>query len=105
MEEIHGIVDSIIFKNEENGYVVAKIKEKGNLLTITGCIPYIIEGQSLKLSGEWVIHPQFGEQFKVELCEETLPNTAIGIERYLASGVISGIGPVTAKKIVEKFGE
>ncbi|PRR80776.1 ATP-dependent RecD-like DNA helicase [Clostridium liquoris] len=105
MEEIHGIVDSIIFKNEENGYVVAKIKEKGNLLTITGCIPYIIEGQSLKLSGEWVIHPQFGEQFKVELCEETLPNTAIGIERYLASGVISGIGPVTAKKIVEKFAE
>lgn len=105
MEEIHGIVDSIIFKNEENGYVVAKVKQEGNLLTITGCIPYIMEGQSLKLEGEWVIHPQFGQQFKVELCQEALPNTAVGIERYLASGVIAGIGPVTAKKIVEKFKE
>ncbi|WP_027623690.1 ATP-dependent RecD-like DNA helicase [Clostridium lundense] len=103
MEEVHGIVDSIIFKNDENGYVVAKIKEEGKLFTITGCIPYIMEGQSLKLGGEWIIHPQFGEQFKVELCEEALPNTSAGIERYLASGVISGIGPVTAKKIVEKF--
>lgn len=105
MEEIHGIVDSIIFKNDENGYVVAKIKREENLFTITGCIPYIMEGQSLKLGGEWIIHPQFGEQFKVELCEETLPNTVAGIERYLASGVIAGIGPVTAKKIVEKFKE
>ncbi|MBC2399467.1 ATP-dependent RecD-like DNA helicase [Clostridium tetanomorphum] len=105
MEEILGVVDSIIFHNEENGYVVAKIKEEKNLITVTGCIPYIIEGQSLKLEGEWVVHKQFGKQFKVEICEETLPNTTKGIERYLASGVIAGIGPVTAKKIVEKFGE
>ncbi|KHF04797.1 ATPase AAA, partial [Vibrio parahaemolyticus] len=66
---------------------------------------YITEGQNLKLKGEWVIHPQFGNQFKVEICEEIVPDTVAGIERYLSSGIISGIGPVTAKKIVKKFGE
>ena len=63
------------------------------------------EGQNLKLLGEWVLHPQFGQQFKVQECEEIVPSSIVGIERYLSSGVISGIGPVTAKKIVEKFGE
>ena len=105
MGEIQGIVDSIIFKNDENGYVVSRIKEDANSITIiVGCIPYISEGQNLKLQGEWVTHPQFGRQFKVESCEEVIPDTKKGIERYLASGVIFGIGPVTAKKIVKKFG-
>ncbi|MDF2503778.1 ATP-dependent RecD-like DNA helicase [Clostridium sp.] len=105
MSEIHCVVEDIVFKNEENGYVVAHVKEKNIRHTIVGCIPYIIEGQSLKLQGEWVKHPQFGCQLKVISCEEILPNSKIGIERYLASGVIAGIGPVTAKKIVDKFGE
>ncbi|WP_315116564.1 ATP-dependent RecD-like DNA helicase [uncultured Clostridium sp.] len=105
MAEIQVTVDSIIFKNDDNGYVVARVKEKNKTTTITGCIPYIMEGQDLKLTGEWVTHPQFGEQFRVDICEESLPNTIKGIERYLASGIISGIGPVTAKKIVEAFGE
>lgn len=105
MEEIQGIVEDIVFQNEENGYVVAKIKEKKDSITIVGCIPYIAEGQNLKLTGEWVLHPQFGQQFKVTGCEEIVPSSIVGIERYLASGVISGIGPVTAKKIVEKFRE
>ncbi|WP_186428756.1 ATP-dependent RecD-like DNA helicase [Clostridium sp. BSD9I1] len=106
MEEIQGIVDSIIFKNDENGYVVARLKDnKSYYTTFVGCIPYISEGQGLKLKGQWAVHPQFGEQFKVESCEEVVPDSVSGIERYLASGVIAGIGPVTAKKIVEKFGE
>ncbi|WP_125153367.1 ATP-dependent RecD-like DNA helicase [Clostridium rectalis] len=105
MEEIQGIVDSIIFKNEENSYVVAKIKEENNIITVVGCMPYITEGQNLRIEGQWVMHPQFGQQFKIETYEEIVPNTEKGIERYLASGVISGIGPVTAKKIVEKFGQ
>lgn len=105
MEEIQGIVDNIVFQNEENGYVVARIKDKNQVITIVGCIPYIVEGQNLKLEGEWVLHPQFGQQFKVNRCEEITPSSIIGIERYLSSGIISGIGPVTAKKIVEKFGE
>lgn len=106
MEKLEGVVDSILFKNEENGYVVAVTKvENTGKVTITGCIPYIMEGQSLKVSGEWILHPQFGQQFKVESCEEVLPNSLSGIEKYLSSGIISGIGPVTAKKIVNKFGE
>lgn len=105
MDEINGIVDSIIFKNDDNGYVVAKVKESKNCITIVGCIPYIIEGQSLQLKGSWIVHPKFGQQFKVENCEEIVPDSTKGMERYLASGVICGIGPVTARKIVEKFGE
>ena len=105
MPEIQGTVEDIVFQNDENGYVVARIIDGKETITIVGCIPYINEGQSLKLAGQWVVHPQFGKQFKVENCEELLPNSTVGIERYLASGVIAGIGPVTAKKIVEKFGD
>lgn len=106
MEELQCVVESIVFKNEENGYVVAITEDQNSKrITITGCIPYIMEGQSLKVSGEWTVHPQFGQQFKVEKCDEILPNSLVGIEKYLASGVISGIGPVTAKKIVNKFGD
>ncbi|MFL0267205.1 ATP-dependent RecD-like DNA helicase [Candidatus Clostridium radicumherbarum] len=105
MPEIQGVVEDIIFKNEENGYVVAIIKDADKKNTIVGYIPYLTEGQSLKLQGIWVKHPQFGDQFKVEGYEELLPSSIIGIERYLSSGVISGIGPVTARKIIEKFGD
>lgn len=105
MAEIQGTVEDIVFHNEENGYIVAKIDADDDCVTIVGFIPFIVEGQKLRLQGQWVNHPSFGKQFKVESCEEVLPNSLIGIERYLASGVISGIGPVTAKKIVEKFGE
>lgn len=105
MAEVSGTVEDIIFKNTDNGYVVAKINNNETPVTIVGCIPYINEGQNIKVTGEWVIHPQFGQQLKVETCEELLPSTTSGMERYLSSGIISGIGPVTAKKIVEKFGE
>ncbi|WP_163195698.1 ATP-dependent RecD-like DNA helicase [Clostridium thermarum] len=105
MSEIQGTVDEIVFQNNDNGYVVAKVKNGNEKITIVGTIPYITEGQELKLTGQWVIHPQFGQQLKVENCEEIMPATLLGIERYLASGVITGIGPVTAKKIVDKFGE
>ncbi|MFD3158236.1 ATP-dependent RecD-like DNA helicase [Haloimpatiens sp. FM7330] len=105
MPEIQGVVEDIVFKNEENGYVVAHIKENNSKVTIVGCIPCIMERQNLKMSGEWVIHPKFGQQFKVESCEEVIPTSAEGIEKYLSSGIISGVGTVTAKKIVQKFGE
>ncbi|KYH29366.1 MULTISPECIES: ATP-dependent RecD-like DNA helicase [Clostridium] len=105
MTEIQGKVEDIVFKNEDNGYVVAHIKDKKRKITITGCMPFILEGQNLKVQGEWVKHPHFGQQFKVTSCEEIVPNSLEGIEKYLSSGIISGIGPVTAKKIVEHFGE
>ncbi len=105
MQEIEGFVETIVYKNDENGYIVARFSDGGQLTTIVGYIPYLTEGQNLKLSGEWIVHPEYGQQFKVLGSEELLPNSINGIEKYLASGVITGIGPVTAKKIVEKFGE
>jgi exodeoxyribonuclease V alpha subunit len=105
MPEVQGVVEDIVFQNEENGYAIAHIAGNNERTTIVGVIPFLTEGQNLKLQGQWVVHAQFGKQFKVENFEEILPNTITGIEKYLASGVISGIGPVTARKIVEKFGE
>lgn len=106
MVEFIGIVDVIIFKNEENGFTIAKIKNsKGDVETIVGTIPFINEGQNIKVLGEWVTHPKFGKQLKINSCEEIVPDTLIGIEKYLASGIISGIGPMTAKKIVDHFKE
>jgi exodeoxyribonuclease V alpha subunit len=105
MSEILGVVSDIIFQNENNGYIIAKIKQDNDVHTITGFIPYIQEGINLKLIGEWFLHPKFGQQFKVQSCEEIVPNSIDGIKKYLSSGIISGIGPVTAKKIVDFFGE
>lgn len=105
MLDLIGIVEDILFQNEENGYTVAKFNSTNQLHTVVGTIPYISIGQKLKLNGQWVVHQQFGQQFKIESFQEVLPDSLIGIEKYLSSGVIMGIGPVTAKKIVEKFGE
>jgi len=105
MPEIQGIIEDIVFQNEENGYIIAHLNNKKDIITVVGIVPYISEGQNLKLTGEWVNHAQFGKQFKISYCEEVLPSSISGIEKYLASGVIQGIGPITAKKIVAHFGE
>jgi len=105
MLDLTGTVEDILFQNDENGYTVAKFNTTNQLYTVVGTIPYITVGQKLKLNGEWVVHQQFGQQFKIESFVEVLPDSLVGIEKYLSSGIIMGIGPVTAKKIVEKFGE
>lgn len=105
MEELSGIVESIVFKSEDTGYTVMKFRENNNVYTAVGTVPQVKEGQNLKLSGEWIVHKQFGKQFKIESLEEILPTSIEGIKKYLSSGIIHGIGPVTTKKIVEKFGE
>ncbi|TDT62416.1 ATP-dependent RecD-like DNA helicase [Fonticella tunisiensis] len=104
MVEIEGTVEHIVFRNEENGYTVAKIKYNKDLISVVGYMPFLNEGQRVKIQGEWTLHQTFGQQIKVESCEEIMPATVEGVEKYLASGLIPGIGPVTARKIVEKFG-
>lgn len=104
MVEMDGIIDHIIYKNDENGYVVAKLRSNKDMVSIVGYIPFLKEGQHVRIQGEWTVHQTFGQQIKVDNCEEIVPSTTEGIEKYLASGLIKGIGPVTAKKIVEKFG-
>ena len=105
MEVLNGFVESIVFKSEDTGYVVCKIRSEKNLISAVGTVPFIKEGQNVKLTGEWTVHKQFGNQFNIQDCEELLPNSLDGIEKYLSAGIIHGIGPITAKKIIEKFGE
>lgn len=105
MEVLSGFVENIVFKSEDTGYVVCKIRSEKNLVSAVGTIPFIKEGQNVKLTGYWTVHKQFGNQFNIQEYEELLPNSLDGIEKYLSAGIIHGIGPVTAKKIIEKFGE
>ncbi len=104
MIEVTGNVEEVIFHNEENGYTVAILETPDEIITIVGNIPLIREGERLKVGGKTVVHPTYGEQLKIETYELITPTTLSGIEKYLASGLIPGIGPKTAEKIVEKFG-
>ena len=105
MEVLTGVVHSIVYKSEETGYTVAKLNVGKELHTITGNLLLIKELQNVKLEGDWIQHKQYGKQFKVNEFSEVLPESIEGIERYLGTGIIKGIGPITAKKIVDHFGE
>ena len=101
MESVSGIVDSIIYQNEENGYTVCEIEDtQGYPVTLTGIIPYLTEGDKITAHGKWTNHPTYGRQFKVEMYDKTLPAEQGDMLRYLASGAVKGIGPKTAQKIV-----
>lgn len=104
--EIRGQIERITYYNEENGYTIAKVKVQGrmNLVTIVGNIVSLVPGELLKLCGFWDNHPRYGEQFKVVSYESMMPATVKGVEKYLGSGMIKGIGPVTAKRLVSRFG-
>ncbi|MDU5109576.1 MAG: ATP-dependent RecD-like DNA helicase [Clostridium sp.] len=104
-EYLNGIVESIVFKSEDTGYVVSKINLEKEIINAVGIVPFMKEGQNVKLKGEWVIHKQFGKQFNIEEYEEILPDSIKGIERYLSTGIVKGIGPITAKRLVERFKE
>ncbi len=101
---IEGSVDSVIYKNEANGFAVLTLDVGGEPVTVVGEIGNVDEGEELRLTGEYINHQKFGTQFKAHLCERALPTTASAIQKYLASGAIKGIGPVLAKKIVKHFG-
>jgi len=106
MEIIYGYLERIAYYNEETSFMVGRLQEKGKkgLTTIVGNLAGINPGESLKLTGLWVHNSKFGEQFKVEKYEITVPATVNGVEKYLGSGLIKGIGPVMAKRIVKLFG-
>ena len=105
MEILDGLVEAVIFKSEDTGYVVAKITANKEVNTIVGTMPLKKQGQQIEVKGEWIKHKQFGRQFNVEEYKEVLPTSTKEIEKYLSTGIIHGIGPVTAKKIVKAFGE
>ncbi|MCP4543359.1 MAG: ATP-dependent RecD-like DNA helicase, partial [Chloroflexi bacterium] len=106
-ETITGTISRIIYHNEDNGYAVLNLVPEGRLdknITITGVLPPIKPGERLRLTGNWTSHPKYGEQFKAARCEQLLPATITGIKEYLASSLIKGIGPVTAERIIQRFG-
>lgn len=101
-ETLKGIVSRYIFFNEENGYSIIKLQDSS---VIVGNLPKINQGESIEVTGDWVVHPKFGKQFKIESFSVTYPTTKNGIINYLGSGLIRGIGKVTAERIYSKFGE
>jgi exodeoxyribonuclease V alpha subunit len=105
-ESITGVVERLTYYSQESGYTVARLQRPGakELTTITGSFADIQPGQTLQLTGFWREHPQYGLQFQVINYKETKPATLTGIEKYLGSGLIKGVGPVTAKRIVAHFG-
>ncbi len=116
-DEIRGSVERVTYYNSENGYTVLRLKpdERGmlpfqypgprhQLITVVGNLPEVNPGEWLKLTGDWVIHPKHGRQFQARKCEQSIPATTEGVKRYLGSGLVRGIGPVMAERIVDEFG-
>jgi len=105
--EIRGILDRITFQNEENGYTVARVQgleREKELVTVVGFLAGVPVGSTLSLTGTWITDSRYGRQFKLESYQIVKPNTINGMERYLGSGLIKGIGPAYAARIVERFG-
>ena len=102
---LEGILERIVFFNEENGFTVARLQvpKRQDLVAIVGVLPSPMPGETLRLKGEWVVDNKFGEQFRVQSCLSVLPATITGIQKYLGSGMVKGIGPVMAKRIVARF--
>ena len=117
-EQISGSVERITYYNEENGYTVLRLRPdsrdmlqfkyasgRNELITVVGNLPEVNPGEWLKLTGRWTTHSKHGRQFQALLCEQSLPASTEGIKRYLGSGLVRGIGPVMAERIVDKFGQ
>ncbi|MGN1269455.1 MAG: ATP-dependent RecD-like DNA helicase [Clostridia bacterium] len=103
--EIKGEIRDIIYRNEINSYMIASFETDEEETTIVGYLPFIEKGDSLKIVGNFIEHPEYGRQFKIETFEKLMPESLDSIERYLANGKLKGIGPATAKKMVETFGK
>src|SRR5262245_26760560 len=106
-QTINGSVERVTYHNDQNGYTVLRLLVQGHSepVTVTGNFSSISPGESLRLTGWWTTHPQYGDQFKAVEYAVLRPATIMGIQKYLGSGLIKGVGPVTAKRIVEHFGE
>lgn len=105
LEEKKGTLTDIIFHNEDNGYTIAIMETDDEMFTVVGCLPVCIKGSSYRLTGTFKVHPTYGEQFAFTSFEEVMPTGKAGIEGFLASGVIKGIGPKMAAAIVDVFGD
>lgn len=107
LTDLQGQIERITYTNEENGYTIARVKVYGqrDLVTVVGNLMAPTPGEILRMKGEWANHPKYGEQFKVVYYNTAVPATVYGIRKYLGSGLIKGVGPKIAERIVGKFGE
>lgn len=106
-ESLAGLIERVTFHNEDTGFGVFKVKAKGHrdLVTVVGSLASVSPGEWIHAEGRWVQDREFGQQFRAELLTSTAPTTREGIEKYLGSGMVKGIGPVYARKLVDRFGE
>jgi exodeoxyribonuclease V alpha subunit len=104
---LEAVLERITYANEQTGYTVARVatNRSSDLLTVVGPLLGAQPEESLRLQGRWASHPQYGRQFQVEAYTTVLPATIQGIRRYLGSGLIKGIGPKMAERIVDRFGQ
>ena len=102
--QLEGYVESVVYRNEENGYTVVEISDDDDYITAVGIMPRVHQGDLLKLTGNYKEHPNYGRQFSAQVCELCRPSGTAGILRYLSSGAIKGIGPKMAEKIFDAFG-
>lgn len=105
LEELCGVVEDVTYRREDTGFTVMDIFADDEYVTVVGVLPELSEGESVRLRGTWGYHATFGKQFKAQLCERSMPSSSADLLRYLSSGAVRGIGPATAKKIIEHFGE
>ncbi len=104
---VSGTVEAVVFRNDANGYTILEVfsEERKEVITVVGIIPFVSEGEAISVSGEWVFHSEYGRQFRADSFEKRLPKDTNAILKYLSSGIVKGVGPKTAAKIVEKYGE
>ena len=105
LEQLEAVIDSTVYRNHENGYSVLVGKSGRREVNIVGVLPALSPGEQVVFTGSWVEHPTYGKQFRAASCDIQTPTTLLGIERYLGSGLIRGVGPTTAREIVQYFGE
>ncbi len=103
--ELCGSVEHVIYHNDKNQYTVLELGTEAGLVTVVGAFLFVSEGEELRVYGTWQSHPSFGDQFKAETFERVRPATAAAMLKYLSSGAVKGVGPVTARRIIETFGE
>ena len=103
--QLEAVIENTVFRNEENGYSIMEARAGREKITVVGTLPALAAGEQVMLEGAWVEHPQYGRQWKATGWEIRKPTTLLGIERYLGSGLIPGIGAATARLLVQEFGE
>lgn len=106
LEDVQGSVERVVFQNTDNGWCVLKVRIKGRrkFATLVGHCPFVTVGEGVEARGQWTDHPSFGERFLADSMHATLPRAAVGAEKYLSSGLVKGIGPALAKRMVARFG-